>query len=88
MKEVKDQNPNFNSQDIRDAAYRFYRSKCEEESIKRRGKAHEKQKQKRKHERLVRKLTERKASLEKMAFSKQEDKTLAVGKSISCRNDE
>ena len=37
-----------------DAAYRFYRSKCEEESIKRCGKAHEKQKQKRKHERLVR----------------------------------
>ena len=37
-----------------DAAYRFYRSKCEEESIKRCGKSAIFVKQKRKHERLSR----------------------------------
>ena len=37
-----------------DAACRFYRSKCEEESIKRRGKSAILAKQKRKHERLSR----------------------------------
>ena len=37
-----------------DAAYRFYRSKREEESIKRRGKQDGKAKAKRRHERLLR----------------------------------
>ena len=37
-----------------DAAYRFYKTKCEEDSIKRRGKTAEKQKKKRIHERLTR----------------------------------
>lgn len=44
----------LSSYDIIDAAYRFYRSRCEEESAKRRGKLQEKNKQKRKHERIVR----------------------------------
>ena len=37
-----------------DAAYRFYRTRCEEASIGRRGKAPEKLKTKRRHERLTR----------------------------------
>ena len=37
-----------------DAAYRFYRSRCEDESAKRRGKLPEKNKAKRKHERIIR----------------------------------
>lgn len=37
-----------------DAAYRFYRSKSEEESARRRGKLGLKNKSKRRHERLVR----------------------------------
>ena len=37
-----------------DAAYRFYRSKCEEDSIKRRGKTSVIAKQKRTHERSSR----------------------------------
>ena len=37
-----------------DAAYRFYKTKCEEYSIKRRGKTAEKQQKKRARERLTR----------------------------------
>ncbi len=37
-----------------DAAYRFYRSKCEEDTIKRKGQLDAKKKTKRKHERRVR----------------------------------
>lgn len=37
-----------------DAAYRFYRSHREEESLKRRGKNDDKQKRKRRHERQLR----------------------------------
>ena len=37
-----------------DAAYRFYRSQREEESLKRRGKNEDKQKRKRHHERQLR----------------------------------
>ena len=37
-----------------DAAYRFYKTKCEEDSIKRRGKTAEKQQRKRARERLTR----------------------------------
>ena len=36
-----------------DAAYRFYKTKCEEDSIKRHGKTTEKQQRKRAHERLT-----------------------------------
>ena len=36
-----------------DAAYRFYKTKCGEDSIKRRGKTTEKQQRKRAHERLT-----------------------------------
>ena len=37
-----------------DAAYRFYRSRCEDESAKRRGKLQTKNRSKRKHERMTR----------------------------------
>jgi hypothetical protein len=37
-----------------DAAYRFYKSKCEEESAKRRGKFGPRKTSKRRHERIVR----------------------------------
>lgn len=47
IKEVKGLNQTFTTQHIRDAAYRFYRSKCEEESIHRRRIAAQKQKLKR-----------------------------------------
>ena len=39
---------------ILDAAYRFYRTRAEEQSIKRRGKMEIKNKTKRRHERIVR----------------------------------
>ena len=37
-----------------DAAYRLYRSKCEEESINKRGRTTEIQQRKRRHERIAR----------------------------------
>ena len=37
-----------------DAAYRFYRTRCEEASVGRRGKASQKLKTKRRHERMTR----------------------------------
>ena len=40
--------------DSLDAAYRFYRSRCEDESAKRRGKDQVRKTSKRRHERLVR----------------------------------
>lgn len=43
-----------NNINLTDAAYRFYRSKCEEDSISKRGLAPERQKKKRRHERLAR----------------------------------
>lgn len=39
---------------IIDAAYRFYKSKCQEESLKRSGKAEEKKVSRRRHERITR----------------------------------
>ena len=39
---------------LSDAAYRFYRTRCEERSVARRGLSSEKQKQKRRRERLTR----------------------------------
>ena len=51
-----------------DAAYRFYRTKCEEDSIKRRGKAAFLAKQKRKHEHLTRVMTMHYCSLQNSLF--------------------
>ena len=51
-----------------DAAYRFYRTKCEEDSIKCRGKAVFLAKQKRKHERLTRVMTMHYCSLQNFLF--------------------
>ena len=44
----------FPSSTYTDAAYRFYRSRCEETSTKRRGMHQAKNKSKRKHERTIR----------------------------------
>jgi len=52
--EVQGLNQDFMAQHIRDAAYRFYRSKCEEASKTKRGLLTATQKVKRRHERIAR----------------------------------
>ncbi|XP_065915539.1 uncharacterized protein [Dysidea avara] len=74
IREVKALNPVYLTEHIKGAAYRFYRSKTEEESIKRREKDIEKNVKKRRYERLTRKLQDRKASFTKATFNDEAER--------------
>eukprot|EP00731_Ephydatia_muelleri_P036143 Em0205g6a len=82
VKEVQGVNPSFQESDIRAAAYRYYRTRAQQESLVKRGKDIERKQLRRKHERIVRKRKERELALVRNPKVKSEvkEKWMAVMK--------
>ncbi|CAI8017551.1 hypothetical protein GBAR_LOCUS10650 [Geodia barretti] len=75
VKEVKGLNPTFDAADIREAAYRFFKTKSEEDSLKRNGMAERKKVTRRRQERVTRKKREREgAVLKNSKFTEEQRK--------------